>query len=363
MGKAARAGSRQRELMSLPLTSTLARLPRWALVAFGVRTARRLDNDSLISKDSEAASENAILLAERSAALARAFEVDDAIQAARQAAKREFDEVNSDADSDYARAAAARPTAAYLAAMSVKDPKPDTVSKIIDEVSYDLGASVEKDISQDFQLLANAAADRHWDDHTAVAPHFFATAQRAAGLVLQAVRALSDRLSRLVAEDPNALDALEWRDLERMLATVFDGLGFNVELTPASKDGGKDIVLKYSRQGYTKTYVVEVKHWRSRKLVGRKELTAFVQVVAKEKRDGGLFLATYGYSETTVEAITEIDREAVYMGEKPHIVALCRSYERQRNGIWAATAPLHELLHRDLRRLTISTPPRNAKLR
>jgi hypothetical protein len=41
------------------------------------------------------------------------------------------------------------------------------------------------------------------------------------------------------------LDHLEWRDLERMMARVMEGLGFKVTLTPPSKDGGKDLILTF----------------------------------------------------------------------------------------------------------------------
>src|SRR5215213_2504038 len=54
---------------------------------------------------------------------------------------------------------------------------------------------------------------------------------------------VSRRFAELVAKNPRRLDELEWRDLERMLAEVFNGIGFSVELTPGSKDGGKDIIL------------------------------------------------------------------------------------------------------------------------
>jgi len=54
-----------------------------------------------------------------------------------------------------------------------------------------------------------------------------------------------------IAEDIEALRALEWRQLEETMATVLEGLGFKTTLTSASKDGGKDIVLEYHVRGPT----------------------------------------------------------------------------------------------------------------
>ena len=46
-----------------------------------------------------------------------------------------------------------------------------------------------------------------------------------------------------IAEHPDLAYSLEWRDLERLMAQVFEEIGFSVLLTQASQDGGKDIVL------------------------------------------------------------------------------------------------------------------------
>jgi hypothetical protein len=45
-----------------------------------------------------------------------------------------------------------------------------------------------------------------------------------------------------------------------------------------------------------------------------------------EHRDGGLFLVTYGYAEGEIEVITDLERKELYVGVKPQIVSLCRSY-------------------------------------
>lgn len=48
------------------------------------------------------------------------------------------------------------------------------------------------------------------------------------------IRSISHEFARLVSETPDALDRLEWRDLERMMARVMEGLGFECEFTPPS---------------------------------------------------------------------------------------------------------------------------------
>ena len=73
--------------------------------------------------------------------------------------------------------------------------------------------------------------------------------------IVAAITNLSKQLARLIAHDPKGLDDLEWRDMERMLAAVFQGLGFDVTLTPSSKDGGKDLILEFIVKGEQHSYI------------------------------------------------------------------------------------------------------------
>jgi hypothetical protein len=113
--------------------------------------------------------------------------------------------------------------------------------------------------------------------------------------VVEAMDRIARELIRVIAEDPRELKEVEWRTLERVLATALERLGFEAELTPASKDGGKDIVLMCHERGVRQTYVVEIKHWVSGKRVGGGHLKKFLDVVVTSRHDSGLFLSTWGY--------------------------------------------------------------------
>lgn len=167
--------------------------------------------------------------------------------------------------------------------------------------------------------------------------------------VVQGIILLSKNFARIVANNPKELDNLEWRDMERMLAEVFEGLGFKVELTPGSKDGGKDIILECSVSNENKTYIVEVKHWRSGQHVGKKFISDFVNVIAREKRVGGLYLATYGYCEDAFEALTEVGHDVVIgLGAEKKIVSLCKSFVKAESCLWSLPDNLPGLLFDDI---------------
>jgi restriction system protein len=162
--------------------------------------------------------------------------------------------------------------------------------------------------------------------------------------IVAAIIDLSKQCAHLIANDPTGLDDLEWRDIERMLAEVFEGLGFEVTLTPGSKDGGKDLILECIVRGKRKSYVVEVKHWRSRQRVGKGYINDFVKVVAKEQHEGGLYLATYGYSSDAFEALTKVERDVIKFGVDKKIVSLCRTYVKAESGIWSTPSTLPDLI-------------------
>lgn len=160
----------------------------------------------------------------------------------------------------------------------------------------------------------------------------------------QILRVVSRRFAQLIAEDARNLDKLEWRQLEMTLAEVFEGLGFSVELTPGSKDKGKDIILECYVTGSKHTYIVEVKHWRAGNRVGQSTLKDFLDIIVRESREGGLFLSSSGYCDNAFEMLTEIEREKLKFGNEEKVVSLCKTYVKADSGIWSPPELLTEVL-------------------
>lgn len=165
-----------------------------------------------------------------------------------------------------------------------------------------------------------------------------------AGKIQLLISSISHRFAELVAADRGALDHLEWRDLERMMARVFEGLGFSVTLTPPSKDGGKDLILECVVSRGEESYVVEIKHWRAGNRVGKDVVSDFLQVIAREGRAGGLLLSSSGFTANVAEGLTEITRQRLRFGSHTKIVLLAQMYVRACSGLWSPPTDLPELL-------------------
>ena len=158
-------------------------------------------------------------------------------------------------------------------------------------------------------------------------------------------KVFSENLIKLIASNPRHLQDIEWRELEHLLAVAFEKIGFGVELTPSSKDGGKDIVLTCRALGDDHTYFVEVKHWRSHEKVGKRHTTEFLKVLVNEEVRGGLFISTYGQSKNAIESLTSIDRRLLKFGDERKIEAICKTYIKTQEGLVLPEESLVDILY------------------
>lgn len=168
--------------------------------------------------------------------------------------------------------------------------------------------------------------------------------ERPSSAVRELVLHLSRDLIRLIAAKPQYLWEIEWRDLERVLAEAFEGLGFGVELTPPAKDGGKDLILTCSEHNTKKSYIVEIKHWVSGQGVQGQHLKKFVSVVINQRHDSGLFLSTSGYAGNAFEALGQVEYKKIHVGNKEKVLTICETYVKAESGLWAPNMTLTELL-------------------
>jgi restriction system protein len=162
--------------------------------------------------------------------------------------------------------------------------------------------------------------------------------------VKRAVKRLSRELAREIAVRPDALSEIEWRDLERMTAEIFEALGFRVELTRPAKDGGRDLVLTCKIMDENQTFFVEIKHWVSGKHVPETTVKEFIKVVVKEGATRGLIVSTSGYAAGLVEALTEIERQRVHLKGRESLITLCQLYVRAESSLWSPPEHLPDLI-------------------
>lgn len=159
---------------------------------------------------------------------------------------------------------------------------------------------------------------------------------------------LMERLARdvirAIAANQSELRQVEWRTLEHVLATALESLGFDTELTPSTKDGGKDIVLTCLEHGTRRSYAVEIKHWVAGKKVGGNHLKKFLDVLVTERHDRGLFLSTSGYASDAGGQLQHLEHRRLRVAGSDKMVALCRMFVLGESGLWIADRTPTEIL-------------------
>jgi hypothetical protein len=223
---------------------------------------------------------------------------------------------------------------------AVASADPEQIVRVLDILFEETGKESEED-----------DAVEHWAEQLAEQPMAQSVPPQARTetykAVVGAIRDLAVRLCELIALDGTALRYIEWRHLEEIVATALEGLGFSVELTRPSKDGGKDVVATCVLKGKRCVFYVEVKHWRSGKRVGCDPILDFVEINVSAGTDGGLFLSTSGYQNRIWTQLSEIERTNVRLGDSEKVVSLCQHFTRKGRGLWNAPDALPSILFND----------------
>lgn len=158
------------------------------------------------------------------------------------------------------------------------------------------------------------------------------------------LKATFDELAEHISRDIRYLDHIEWRDLERTLGVALEELGFKVTVTPPARDGGKDIIASLEICNQTYSFIIELKHWRCGQRVGPGPVEKFLRVIINEKRVGGLFLASYGFTETCIEALASLKRYPIKLGDERKMKSIFRMYKRRKEGLMLPVRELVRLL-------------------
>jgi len=107
---------------------------------------------------------------------------------------------------------------------------------------------------------------------------------------------LTEKLIRLLHEKGD-WDRVDPRQLEEVVAELFDGLGYAVELTQRTRDGGRDVIAIRHHEVKSDKYLIECKHWKAKVGVTAVRELLGVEQLEDERPSGLLLVSTSGFSE------------------------------------------------------------------
>lgn len=105
---------------------------------------------------------------------------------------------------------------------------------------------------------------------------------------------INDRVLKYLSENPEVLYQLQDRDFEVVMAEIYSKLGYKVELTKATRDGGKDIIIRKPEILGDFVYYVECKKYAAKRHIGIGIIKSLVGTVSADRVNGGI-LATTSY--------------------------------------------------------------------
>lgn len=120
------------------------------------------------------------------------------------------------------------------------------------------------------------------------------------------VSEVNDWMLNELNKHPTDLYQLSSRRFEELIAEIFIRKGYDVELTPATRDGGKDIYIARKDDFGSFLYVVECKKYKPTHKVGVNVLRDLYGVLSEERATYGIAVTTSYFSKPAKEFQQEL---------------------------------------------------------
>jgi restriction system protein len=155
---------------------------------------------------------------------------------------------------------------------------------------------------------------------------------RYAGMV-DALALIRARYIGLPSDEPSerteTMLKLSSRAFERLVERYLHAQDYSTRLTPASKDGGRDVIAKRSSPPPLQRLLVECKNWVGR--VGRPTCQQLLGEVSAEKAPNGMLVATSGFTAPARSFARDDPRITLLGGDE-----LVREFNRVLGADWPA---------------------------
>jgi restriction system protein len=111
------------------------------------------------------------------------------------------------------------------------------------------------------------------------------------------------RLLRLLDQQPGRLLSLDWRQFERLVATLLEGFGYRTRLSPVGRDGGVDIVADRMTDIGPELVLVQCKRFSASKKVSEPIVKQFCMEIGDRGATRGLIATTSTFTSVALKYI------------------------------------------------------------
>jgi restriction endonuclease Mrr len=127
--------------------------------------------------------------------------------------------------------------------------------------------------------------------------------------IIEVSKAVDDRILEHFRKNPDELRTMDHRLFEKLVAEIYHGFGYEVELTQQTRDGGKDIIaIKRGAEAKVK-YLIECKRPDPGGYVSVGTVRELYGVKAHEKATKGIIVTTAYFSPDAKTLLNEHEWE------------------------------------------------------
>ena len=120
----------------------------------------------------------------------------------------------------------------------------------------------------------------------------------------KSILSIADPIEQIIYESsrrPEVIYKLLPRDFERFLAKIFEGFGYQVELTSQTRDGGADLICVSKKHGIPLKLAVEAKRYAPDKPVTVNLVRQFVGANKEFKANKLIYVCTSSYTKSAIQ--------------------------------------------------------------
>lgn len=128
----------------------------------------------------------------------------------------------------------------------------------------------------------------------------------ASEVVRVSLEEINAELITYLAANPEMMREMNSRSFEELVAAMFRNQGYDVTLTPQSKDGGMDIIAVHKDALGTAMILVECKKYASENKVGVEIVRGLYGVVEEKKATRGIIATTSYFTKGAVDFQTRV---------------------------------------------------------
>ncbi len=116
---------------------------------------------------------------------------------------------------------------------------------------------------------------------------------------------VNDQVLKYLSEHPESFYQLTDNDFEIVMAEIYSKLGYDVTRTKATRDGGKDLIIRIPEILGDFIYYVECKKYNPKRPIGIGIIRSFVGTVNTDRVNGGILATTSFFTRDAYNFISD----------------------------------------------------------